>query len=61
MWTGADIIIALMILAAILGIITLIVRALYPNKVVADEDEFAEYVRENPETRFRKVDGDSHD
>jgi hypothetical protein len=59
MWTGFDILIALVILAAILGIITLIVRALYPNKVVADErDEFDNYVSENPETRFRKVNGD---
>jgi hypothetical protein len=59
MWTGADILIALVILAAILVIITLIVRALYPNKVVADErDEFDDYVSENPETRFRKADSE---
>jgi hypothetical protein len=59
MWTGTDILIALFLLAAILGIITLIVRALYPNKVVADErDEFEDYVSENPETRFRKVDSE---
>lgn len=59
MWTGTDILIALMILAAIFGIITLIVRALYPNKVVADErDEFDDYVSENPETRFRKADSE---
>jgi hypothetical protein len=58
MWTGADILIALVILAAILGIITLIVRALYPNKVVPERDEFDDYVSENPETRFRKVDSE---
>jgi hypothetical protein len=31
------------------------------NRVVADErDEFDDYVWENPETRFRKVNGEDH-
>lgn len=37
MWTIQDIITALFIVAVIGGILTLIVRAMYPNRVVIDE------------------------
>jgi hypothetical protein len=37
MWTIQDIIIALFIVAVIGGILTLVVRAMYPNRVVIDE------------------------
>jgi hypothetical protein len=37
MWTIQDIIIALFIVAMIGGILALIVRAMYPNRVVIDE------------------------
>jgi hypothetical protein len=58
MWTGADFIIALVILAVILGIITLIVRAFYPNRVIPDEREDFDDYRDTPEARFRKADSE---
>ncbi len=59
MWTKEDIIIALFMMCVVFAILVLIVRAMYPNRVVVDErDEFDEYVAENPETRFRKASGE---
>ena len=37
MWTGVDIIIDLFMIAVIGAILTLIVREIYPNRVIIDE------------------------
>ena len=55
MWTIADIIIALFMIAVIGAILTLIVRAIYPNRVIIDEPYEA---RETTETRYRKASGE---
>ena len=54
MWTKEDIIIALVLAVLFGAIITLLVRAIYPNRVVIDEP----YERETPESRYRKASGE---
>jgi hypothetical protein len=55
MWTKEDIIIALVLAVLFGAIITLLVRAIYPNRVVIDEPYEQ---RDTPESRYRKASGE---